>query len=578
MSSKSEATASLHRGAILHWAGWMMLLFAVAMPLVSFSEASLELAAVLGMFLLPTAVLLSAGVSLGEGFPTRHWSRCEITDDGRRLRVVQLRGSRRYGNGSLATGSLVGGLVLPKHGHWPAMVELESKHGSKLRIIDAKDGADAQWNNSWLSRYRLDAAHAPIRASLGSPLPWVLWAGGVANLLVFTSLAWVHGMAADMAQPWLVAVPWTVVVAVCAVVVARLLAPRLVIVGSDGVAIRHAFRRSFVPHADIEEVEFLGRAALRIRVCGERSVRAGWLLGVARRDALHALLQAWHQRGEAPSPKLEVLRRAGRPVRDWIGALASLSTAVDRRGDAPTPEQLLVAIDNPAAPVELRIGAIVALSKPDKLGPAAIERLHAAAATSASARIAKVLNELATGVIDAQTIEAALREGAAVQSGVHTARRNLQSEPSPAAQRDAAPEGTQVVKTHFDTFMLAIIGLPIAPIAISGFPAVVDGDTGSQLGFALSVAWLLYLVAWIVSRARSERRFVFHADRVWLPGFYHRIRGRYLAYQDIAQLGGDSEHFRIMLRNGKTRTYEGNVVDFRELEEMFRRYGVANER
>jgi len=67
---------------------------------------------------------------------------------------------------------------------------------------------------------------------------------------------------------------------------------------------------------------------------------------------------------------------------------------------------------------------------------------------------------------------------------VHTARRDPQSEPSPAAQRDAAPEGTRVVKTHFNTFMPAIIGLGMIAL----------------------------FAAWIVSRVRSERRFVFHAE------------------------------------------------------------------
>lgn len=588
MSSKPTPQASHHRGVILHYTGWLLLVFVLAIPLLSFSEGSLELAAAVGSTVLPLGVLASIAIALGERFPPRHWPRCEITDDGGRIRVVELRGSRRFRRGSLPKGGLVGGLVLPPHGNWPVVIELEAKNGSKLRIIDetkkkkrkdAKHDADAQWKNAWLRRYQLDAAQAPTRASLGSPIPFILWAGLVASVLVFSSLGSLHRIAHDLAAGGLLAVPWTILVAAISVIAARRLAPHRVVVGSDGVTTQRAFGRSFVPHADVEVVEFHGRAGLRIRTCQNRAVRAGWLLGVARRDALHALMEAWHRRGTDLSPRLEALRRNGRAVNEWLDALASVTTAAGYRANAPTPDQLLAAVDNPIAPVELRLGATVALSKAGKLGPPGLERLRAAAATSASPRIAKALEALAAGTIDATTIEAALSEGAAVQSGVHTAQRHLQSQPSPAAQRDAAPEGTKVVKTHMDSFMLAIIGLPIFPILLVGIPAALDGKTDEVIGMvALSVVWLPYFIAWIVSRARSERRFVFHPDRVWLPGFYHRIRGRYVAYQDIAQLGGDSEHFHILMKSGGRRTYDGNVVDFRELEKVFKRFRVKSAR
>jgi hypothetical protein len=450
-----------------------------------------------------------------------------------------------------------------------------------LRIAAGSGSVDEQWENGWLRSHGLDAAHAPTGWSLGSVVPWTLWAGLIANSLGLACVPRLGVIASNMSQPVAVAIGSAAAVAIAAISLgaARLLAPRMVIVGSDGVAIRHAFRRSFVPHADIERVEFVGRAGLRLQIVGGKALRAGWMLGAVRRDALVALIDRWHQRASPLPEQLGTLRRDGRPVSEWIDALGNVFAAASYRSEATTPAHALVAIDNAAAPVELRIGAIVALLKAGLIDTGAAERLRAAAATFASERMVRAIDELATGRIDAATIEAALAEGAPVKSGVRTGQRQLQWKPSPAARRAAAPEGAAVVQTHFDGFMLAIIGWPIVPLAISIINVFTSGDREVWLAIGVpSAIWLPYFFAWLVSRIRSERRFVFYPDRVWLPGFYHRIRGRFIAYPDIAHLAGDSRHLHIVLTTGKTRVYEGNVVNFRELEDTFERFGVTSRR
>ena len=194
------------RGVILRWFGWALLVLSVPLlPLFS-AAGDTELALVAASQILPLCFLMSGFIVGTEWFSPRHWPHCTLQQSGRWLRVVERRGSRRFGRGRLPLDALSGGLILRSRGTWPAIVEITADNGSKLRIADASDDDDAPWTNRWLREFAIDADHAPVRGLLGLPIPRPFWSGLIALVLSLGALPLLGLLALDGWLRWVIAV------------------------------------------------------------------------------------------------------------------------------------------------------------------------------------------------------------------------------------------------------------------------------------------------------------------------------------------------------------------------------------
>ncbi|APR78671.1 Hypothetical protein A7982_04018 [Minicystis rosea] len=174
---------------------------------------------------------------------------------------------------------------------------------------------------------------------------------------------------------------WAVISFTLAFLVQRVAGPRL-IVGSDAVARRWAWRTEIVPYRDVAAVsEYQETDASGARARGLRlSLRGGgelrWPVFVDERrapsgchaSAIVARVAAAHARQRcdeqtAAPPMLHA--QDGRDVRAWITALraAGSGAAADLRTAPPRLDELWRLVEHGAAPVEARAAAAVALQK-----------------------------------------------------------------------------------------------------------------------------------------------------------------------------------------------------------------------
>lgn len=198
---------------------------------------------------------------------------------------------------------------------------------------------------------------------------------------------------------------------------------RHVVIGADGLAIRSGARERFIPCSSIAQVE-PSDMGVRVALWGgeqiELAVAPPWerdssapglaaALPARRRARLLALLREAAQRGR-PLQVLgdALLERRGRTAAAWqteVRRLVSPGTG-GYRSPSFSAERALGVLASGQAPVELRIGAAMALSPGGDAHAA--RRLRVAIKSSASRALQEVLVQAAEGELDDAAVERAL--------------------------------------------------------------------------------------------------------------------------------------------------------------------------
>ena len=259
----------------------------------------------------------------------------------------------------------------------------------------------------------VDASRRALRMPLGGAAATV----GVGLAAAFPSAcvaAIIAGVTSQLLAPGSAVLGFLAISLFVAFVVGavQLLAPPLVAVGSDGLAVGVGRRAWFVPFEDIVEVTTSG-ADITLRLRDGRWRRISTLGTVAaRREALHARIAAGIAAAQTPtelSVRLTALDRDGRSADAWRGSLQALAAARDDyRQTGLTRDEVQAALDDPRTSTERRIGAAFALAAMD---PAlAATRVRIVADTVAHEPVRIALEHAAAGELDEATLDAA-RDG-----------------------------------------------------------------------------------------------------------------------------------------------------------------------
>lgn len=315
------------------------------------------------------------------------------------LRVVR-RGRTR----DIARARIEDGLILPGY---PPRVEIRlaggevidaevpsERHG--LRLLAALGIGPEQRRVA----VPLWSASNPVGAGIAAvPLAMLGWAIALSSMLESARLG---GVAAAL---WMLGVVLTVAL------VMRAARPTRVVVGRDGVRLERPFSTRWIPYATLEEVDARG-SQLRLRARG--ATRA---LRVSGRPDLVDLVAQRVREAQARGAGIgasgtAALERQGRPIPVWRDAVRGLLAAESGyRSVALTPEDLILALEDPVAPRDRRIGAALALAATDH--PEARVRIRIAAETSADEEMRAALEQAAEEALDEATLEKALREAPA---------------------------------------------------------------------------------------------------------------------------------------------------------------------
>lgn len=200
-----------------------------------------------------------------------------------------------------------------------------------------------------------------------------------------------------------------------------LLFPTRIDVGADGILMKWLWQRRFIPYSDLEAVRSYQRKLGRSRVSGV----ALWLRGgeevvipVSQRgwgeersaiveERIREAMAAYREGGAEADAML--LRRADRPVREWITTLRAIGAGAnaDLRVAPVAPERLFRIVEDPSAKPSARAAAAVALSAAGSEDVRA--RLKAAAEATAAPRLRIALDAAARDGGEA-AIEEALAE------------------------------------------------------------------------------------------------------------------------------------------------------------------------
>lgn len=198
------------------------------------------------------------------------------------------------------------------------------------------------------------------------------------------------------------------------VLIAKLLAPRRIVVGTDGILVEKAFRRLFIPLSSVRHVQTDHRGVVTVVTppagskAGERVIR---LTSDTSRRAValeqriqDALALARPGSLEAPSA---LIARGGRSIAEWREGLRRLVAGEGGyRGERVSIDALLRAAESPEAPVEQRVGAALAIGMSED--GEARKKLRIAVEGIADDTLRAAMDRAAEGEEDAAAIEEAL--------------------------------------------------------------------------------------------------------------------------------------------------------------------------
>ncbi len=206
--------------------------------------------------------------------------------------------------------------------------------------------------------------------------------------------------------------------------VRELLGPAEIIVGADGVIVRQRFSSRFIPFGSIAAIDRVPDALfttgsgltsltgpLTLHLTDGTTVRARTRhLSATERETLATRIEdaqaAWSA-GVAGAAALAPLERNGRSAADWRAAMRRLLDAPEGyRTGTVTRDALVDVVESPAAPVERRLAAAMALAHGDD--GEGRTRIRVAAEACADDRVRIALRQAADGELDDRAIEEAL--------------------------------------------------------------------------------------------------------------------------------------------------------------------------
>lgn len=294
---------------------------------------------------------------------------------------------------------------------WP-IVALELRGRTHLRF-SMRDDAEAE---AFLRRIGKDPSNHRAsfrgRRVFHSALAWMVGAplAGAATAMLMQSLphgSWARSPAAALAF-----------FAAAFLGIRRILRPSLDLeVGANGVLDRTRWRGRFLPWSRVASVEqgagwvafVLHDGTRRTVWCDPDDATVHPAVYARAREAL----DAWRRAASAADP-LTALDRNGRSIARWRADLATLlSSAAGYREQTVDRARLEALAADPAAPLERRVGAALALAPVAAAGQPST-RVRVAPEASADPAERDLLRRMADGDLDDDAIEAALRraEGA----------------------------------------------------------------------------------------------------------------------------------------------------------------------
>lgn len=289
---------------------------------------------------------------------------------------------------------------------WP-IVALELRGRTHLRF-SVRDDAEAE---AFLRRIGKDPSNHRAsfrgRRVFHSALAWMVGAplAGTVTAVLMRSLphgSWAHSPAVALA-----------VFAAAFLGLRRILRPSLDLeVGSNGVLDRTRWRGRFLPWSRVASIEqgagwvafVLHDGTRRTVWCDPDDATVHPAVYARAREAL----DAWKRAASAADP-LTALDRNGRSIAQWRADLATLLTSATGYREQTVDRARLEALAaDPAAPLERRVGAALALAP---VAPAGQPTTRVRVAPEASADPAErdLLRRMADGDLDDDAIEAALR-------------------------------------------------------------------------------------------------------------------------------------------------------------------------
>jgi hypothetical protein len=202
------------------------------------------------------------------------------------------------------------------------------------------------------------------------------------------------------------------------------------VVGRDGLTIHRGSKTQFIGFSELRDVRRIppharplaARGAVSLSLPDRDVVLQCGSFAADDPSTLSALAQRIHEGWEAfkaghsdEEAALELLERRGRPIAEWRAAIVELvREGADYRAARLNPVHLTETVEDPAAPIERRLGAAVALaSRPDH--PELRKRVFAAARTCAHPRLRIALEKAAGGELEVAALEEAIEEEAVKQ-------------------------------------------------------------------------------------------------------------------------------------------------------------------
>lgn len=302
-------------------------------------------------------------------------------------------GAERYfPRASLADGAVVGGL-LPTQ---PAKLELALRDGNRFEATVS----DREAAQSLLRALELDASKHTYSVLLGSRAPSALAGVGLFLLLFLGSIVSGYFPPGQLVNALL-----PVLATGAALGGAWLAWPARLVVGADGLLLLRGFGKRFIPYGELLEARVPSQLVLTFRDGHEERFS---LRGVpeARSVLQQRIDEARRVSARASATALaEELDRRGRPLDEWVRALAQLLGQLGNLRTATlTREDLVALLRDPSAPSVRRVAAAVALLRGrDAEGPTLV---RVAAASSASQPLRVALEKTLADALD----EGAVRE------------------------------------------------------------------------------------------------------------------------------------------------------------------------
>lgn len=402
LAALAAGTQHVRAGNILGGVGLAALM--LSLPVTWFAQVALgdRVGSLGGMLALLSPLMLLAGWTLRSAVPKGR-ATVHVADGAIAI-------SREGAEQRIPVNELTHGVVVPMADR--ARLELQRKNGSVL-AVDVVPGETGALERL-LAQIGIGPDKRRLRTRIGGWTSPVFRAFFCAIGLMATLIPLLIVFAPHWGDSWGIAserLLRTAIlggIAVASWVIADLSLGPEVVVGTDGISLKRAALRRFIPHAAIASVSARDGAA-RLTLRDDTDISLG-----STADGAHALALVEHIKRAArttgspdTAARAEALDRRGRPLAEWRTELQRiLKTAGDYRAAVLDRADLTAVLEDPDAPAERRIGAALALGPADD--GAAAERIRVAAGACADERVRVALEDVAAGKPSDDTIETAL--------------------------------------------------------------------------------------------------------------------------------------------------------------------------